>query len=81
MAMDPRILCRPERRQSDTRRNYLDRLKKHQAELQKLIGNWSADGWNSPEQEREYRDYEGDLATDIVELENEVLRAERRVAG
>lgn len=72
MPVRPRILRPPDRRQSDTRRDYLDRLQKHRVELKRLVTHWEDVGWNSPEQRAAYQQYAKELLADINTLEAEI---------
>lgn len=76
--MDERILARPAHKAHDTRRSYLDKLRTHLAEHQKLINHWQTVGWNSKDQEREYRDYENALIQDVERLDMELIRGAGR---
>ena len=67
--MDERILARPERKGHWTRREWLDRLRLHLKEIQKLIAHWQDVGWNSKEQAAEYREYENALIQEVEALD------------
>ena len=67
--MDERILACPERKGCWTRREWLDRLRLHLKEVQRLIKHWCQVGWNTKEQEQSYREYENALIQEVEALD------------